>query len=111
MDARVPSPVDAQKMPRKEVADKRVAGLRLRIGRRVSSWIVVARVGKFTSRHVLGHAPPMTRAEARQAALTFKLALLEGRDPRVRPLRNGQSFGATLETYFGDCERRTATGA
>ena len=81
-------------------------GLRLRIGARRSTWVLICKIGRHPSRHTLGHFPAMTRAEARAEALRMKAALASGADPAVRALRNAQAFGDVCEDYFRDIKRR-----
>ena len=109
MDARLPTADDvAQKRPkRREQRDKQVPGLRLRIGKRQRTWVLICRMhGGHASRHRLGHYPAMSVKEARAEALRIKAALAAGKDPSVRLLRSRQTFGAVCEDYFIDCRRR-----
>ena len=90
MDARLPNADDvAHKVPkRREQRDKQVPGLRLRIGKRRSTWILICRMhGGHASRHTIGHYPAMSVKEARTEALRVKAALAAGKDPSVRAIR------------------------
>jgi integrase len=109
MDARLPNADDvAHKLPkRREQRDKQVPGLRLRIGKRRSTWVLICRMhGGHASRYRLGHYPAMSVKEARAEALRVKAALAAGKDPAVRASRGAQTFGAVCEDYFIDCQRR-----
>ena len=108
MDARSGTSSDiAHNVPkRREVRDARVPGLRLRIGARRSTWVLICKIGRHASRHTIGHFPAMTRAQARAEALRVKAALAAGKDPAVRPFWNGQKFGEACEQYFRDIKRR-----
>jgi integrase len=108
MDARSGTSSDiAHRVPKRvEQKDARVPGLRLRIGARRSTWVLICKIGRHPSRHTLGHFPAMTRAEARAEALRIKAALASGADPAVRALRNAQAFGDVCEDYFRDIKRR-----
>jgi integrase len=109
MDARLPTADDvAQDVPkRREQRDARVPGLRLRIGKRQRTWVLICRMhGQHPSRHTLGHYPAMSVKEARAEALRVKAALAAGKDPTVRASRGAQTFGVCAEAYFTDIKRR-----
>jgi integrase len=92
---------------RRELPDKQVPGLRLRIGTRSRVWVLIARLpGQHPTRHKIGDAALMTRAEARAEALRWKAALAAGKDPAVRHGQRTPCFGDVAERFFADCRRR-----
>jgi integrase len=105
--------VGAQERPKRvEQRDNRVPGLRLRIGARRSTWVLICRLhGRRPSRHTLGHFPIMTRAQARSRALEIKAAIASGRDPLLRPVRGAQTFGDVCQSFFKDIDRRKLRAA
>jgi hypothetical protein len=75
--------------------------------KRGSVWVLIARLpGRHPTRHKIGDAALMSRAEARSAALAFKLALSQGRDPAVQQSSREVSFGQAAEQFFRDNYRR-----
>jgi integrase len=92
---------------RREVPDKQVPGLRLRIGKRSRVWVLIARFpGQHPTRHKIGDDALMTRSEARAEALRWKAAIAQGKDPGVRVASSSNTFGDVCEDYFRDCRRR-----
>lgn len=102
MDARLPTADDvAQDVPkrRREQRDARVPGLRLRIGKRRSTWVLIARLpGRHPTRYTIGHAPAMSVKEARAEALRVKAALAAGKDPAIRASRGAQTLALSAKS-------------
>ncbi|MEM0961674.1 MAG: integrase arm-type DNA-binding domain-containing protein [Bacteroidota bacterium] len=88
--------------------DADVPGLRLRVGRRSASWVVVGTVNDGTSAPVsltLGRADALTLREARAQARELRLRLSRGEDPREarrRQDRDGTTPREALERHLAE---------
>jgi integrase len=96
--------------------DDTVAGFGLRVrstgGR---SWIFQYKLGRKTRRLVIGHAPALKVARAREIAGELHAKVRLGGDPasekRVRVDRAQHTFGALVEAYLDQQERHLRPGS
>ena len=93
---------------RETLYDAEVPGLRLRVGRRSASWLLVGTVNDGRSTPVsltLGRADQLTLREARAEARRLKLELSRGVDPREARMREGEAAVTAreaLERYLSE---------
>lgn len=97
----------------KQLYDQEVAGLRIVVGSKSSSWKVMGRINDGTDRYlsiILGRTNELSLKTARERAIEIKLALRRGEDPR-KPKSTVPTLAEALDRYLAgrnDLSPRTA---